>query len=419
MSSSFEEAYAEVIVRVGLDLSPGQELLIRAPVEARELVAAVTRIAYKAGAKCVSIDYRDSAVIRAHYDLVGDDYLTYLPPEFGAARNRIAEIGDATLSILGADPEAFAGVDSERMGIVNRAVSERMRPAMQRTMKDHHNWCVVSAPTAVWATRVYPELPGDQALERLKESVATACRLDHPDPVAAWKAHSERLGRIASYLTKRQFDRFEYKAPGTELSVGMPANHVFVGTEGRSSKGNLFIANLPTDETFSAPDWRRVEGTIQGTRPSIMSGTNVGHVSLAVRDGRIVDFRAEQNEEVVQSELDLDEQARYFGEIAFVAESSPIAKMQTVFYDGLYDENAGCHLAFGNAYSTCLKGGEGMSSDELLKAGLNQSQQHFDFTIGSAALNITAFASDGTSFPILSQGEWSDALLSESGAAVG
>ena len=416
---SFVESYARVIVSIGLDLRKGQELLLVTPVEAAELAAAVAREAYAAGAKYVTVRYFDTAVDRARLELSDPSDLEYLPPEYGADRLRIAKEGDAVAVFLGDDPEALAGVDSERIAAARRPRSARMRPAMELLMKDHHNWCVISAPTQIWASRVFPDLAPEAALEKLIGSVSRACRLDQPDPVVAWKSHANRLGKIANYLTSRQFDRFQYNGPGTDLSVGMPANHVWVGTEGHSSKGNTFIANLPTDETFCAPDWRRVEGTLRGTRPSIMSGTNVGHVSLTVKDGKIVDFTAEQNEDVVRAELDLDEQARSFGEIALVAESSPVAQMKTVFYDGLYDENAGCHLAFGNAYSTNVKGGETMSGDELLEAGLNQSLQHFDFTVGSPELDITAFARDGSQFPVIVKGEWSEQLLTVSGAADG
>jgi aminopeptidase len=273
----------------------------------------------------------------------------------------------------------------------------------------------VSAPTPVWASRVYPDLPESERLPRLIEAVAHACRLDTPDPVAAWRDHSARLMKTARFLTEQAFDRFHYEAPGTDFTVGMPANQYWIGTEGHASKGNRFIANIPTDETFSAPDWRRVEGTIRSTRPAIISGNNVGIVDLRVHGGKIVEARAERHTEVLESELDLDERARYFGEIALVAESAPVAQMKTVFYDGLYDENAGCHLAFGNAYPNCIKGGATMDTDALLEAGLNQSDQHFDFTIGSDQLSITAHAADGSAFPVMREGEWSPELLEGAG----
>ncbi|MFW5690103.1 MAG: aminopeptidase [Spirochaetota bacterium] len=274
---------------------------------------------------------------------------------------------------------------------------------------------MISMPNPVWARAVFPDLAPEEALDRLFDAVGHACRLDVEDPVAAWREHSNRLMRLAAWLTEQAFDRFHYTASGTDLVVGMPADQHWVGTEGVSSQGITFIANLPTDEVFSAPDRRRVNGRVRSTRPLIQDGTNLGIVEFEVRDGRIVEARAEFEQEVLDQALDLDEGARFFGEIALVSEDAPIAELGTVFFDGLYDENAGCHLAFGNAYATCIEGGGEMTEDEREAAGLNSSQQHSDVTVGSAELTITAIRADGTGFPLMREGRWSDELVAELG----
>lgn len=199
------------------------------------------------------------------------------------------------------------------------------------------------------------------------------------------------------------------------MTVGMPDNQTWIGTEGSSAEGTTFIANLPTDEVFCAPHRLRVDGKVRSTRPLILSGIDVGIVDLRIKEGRIVEARSEQHNDVLQQELDLDENARFLGEIALVSENAPIARLGTTFYDGLYDENAGCHFAFGAAYANCVSGGAKMSPEQRKLAGLNQSSQHADFTVGSTELSITAIKSDGTEFSLMRNGRWTPETMEAAG----
>ncbi|MFP4376328.1 MAG: aminopeptidase [Spirochaetales bacterium] len=410
--TEFYERYARVVVSVGLNVQENQEVVISAPVEAVEFVPTVVAECYRRGASLVQVFYRDQAVTRARLEHAREDTLDLTPDAMIAERVRIGRSGGASLAIRGSDPFGLAGVDAARQGRMNRAMAAASSELRDLGMKDHFPWCLVSMPDTAWAKRVFPDRSEGDALDALYDVVAQVCRLDAPDPVAAWKAHSRRLTSIATWLTDQAFDEFIYHAPGTDLTVGMPQQQRWIGTEGTSANGVRFIANMPTDEVFSAPDWRRVEGRVSSTRPLVLNGTPVGKVTFEVEGGRIVEATSEENQAVLEQELDLDDRARYFGEIAFVSEEAPIAKLNTTFFDGLYDENAGCHLAFGNAYATCLQGGEEMSREDRRAAGLNTSSQHQDVTVGSDQLNIIGRSKNGEEVSVLERGRWSDAVLS-------
>jgi aminopeptidase len=407
----FLTRYADVVTAVGLNVQRGQEVYVRAPLEASAFVPHVVRSAYRRGARFVHVEYRQQAVTRARLEDAPAESLDYVPRGTLAERLRVVRDGGASLAILGEDPMGLEGVDPGRQATATRALAAASTELRELAMKDHHPWCVISIPNDIWAARVYPGVDPPEALARLTDAAAHACRLDTPDPVAAWTEHSGRLMRLAAWLTGQAFGRFDYRAPGTELSVGMPERHHWIGTEGRSADGITFIANLPTDEVFCAPDWRRVDGTLRSTRPLIAGGTNLGRVDFTVRQGRIVEARAERGQEILDHELDLDERARYFGEVALVSEDAPIAELGTTFYDGLYDENAGCHFAFGNAYANCVEGGATLDDEGRLAAGLNTSRQHFDFTVGSDQLSITGVRADGSAISIMERGRWTDVVL--------
>lgn len=406
----FFERYAEVVAAIGLNVQPDKELYVRAPIEAASFVPHIVGAAYRRGAKYVHVEYRDQTAIRARLESAPEETLSYVPPGTFAERLRVGREGGGSLSILGDDPTGLSGVDGRRRGVWHRALAEAGSDVRELAMSDHFPWCVVSIPNPVWARAAYPDRSPEEALDALFAAVAHACRLDLDDPVGAWERHSSRLMSIAGWLTEQAFDRLHYEAPGTDLSVGLPQGQYWIGTEGTSAEGVTFIANMPTDEVFCAPDRLRVEGTVCATRPTILEGTDVGVISLRIEAGRIVEASSERNQDVLLQELDLDEGARFFGEVALVTEDAPIAQLKTTFYDGLYDENAGCHFAFGNAYSNCVKGGSTMTADQRLEAGLNRSNVHADFTVGSDRLTITAYRADGSSFPIMERGRWSDRL---------
>lgn len=411
----YYERFAAVVAAVGLNIQPDQEVYVRAPIETASFVPHFVRAAYARGAKYVHVDYRHQAVTRARLESAPAETLAFVPPGEIEERLRVARDGGASLVILGEDPTGLAGVPVDRRATWKKAYAEATSGIRELTMRDHYPWCVISIPNPVWAAAVYSDAPAAEALDRLFSAVAHACRLDTPDPVAAWSEHTRRLLLLARWLTAQAFDRFEYRAPGTELSVGMPDGQQWLGAEAISANQVTFLPNLPTDEVFSAPHRDRVSGTVRSTRPLILGGTNVGFAEFTVEAGRIVKATCEREQAVLDSELDLDDGARFFGEIALVTEDAPVAELGTTFFDGLYDENAGCHLAFGNAYANCVAGGAEMDDEARAAAGLNTSKQHHDFTVGSDELRITAVRRDGSEFPLMEKGRWTGELA----AAVG
>ena len=408
--TEFYTRFADVVANIGLNIQREQEVFVSAPIEAAAFVPYFARAAYRRGAKYVHVEYRHQAVKRARLENAPIESLSYVSPGRFAERLRVGKAGGAYLGILGEDPTGLAGIDPSRREPWAKAISEAREEIRTLMMENHFPWCVVSIPNSAWAGVVFPDSDAESALDRLFDAVARVCRLDTEDPIATWRAHSDTLSRIAAWLTEQAFDRFHYRAPGTDLTIGMPAGQRWIGTGTLSAAGIQFIANLPTDEVFSAPDWRRVDGRVRSTRPIVVSGVNLGIVEFVVRDGRIAEARCEGDEAVLLQELDLDDRARYFGEIALVSQDAPIARIGTTFFDMLYDENAGCHLAFGSAYPGCVEGGEEMDASRRKEAGLNVSGQHLDFTVGSDELTITATRDDGGTFPIMHGGRWSAEL---------
>ncbi|MCG8480993.1 MAG: aminopeptidase [Spirochaetales bacterium] len=408
--TEFYTRYADVVAHIGLNIQREQEVFVAAPIEAAEFLPYFARAAYRRGAQHVHVEYRQQAVTRTRLEEAYAESLSYVPPGRFAERLRVAQSGGAYLGILGEDPMGMAGIEANRREPWARAVAEAREEIRTLTMANRFPWCIVSMPNPAWARAVFPERSEASALDALFDAVARVCRLDTDDPLSAWRAHSDELSSIATWLTDQAFDRFHYRSPGTDLTIGMPAHQRWIGTGSRSAEGVEFIANLPTDEVFCAPDRRRVEGRVRSTRPIVVSGVNLGTAEFIVRDGRIVEAHCEGDEAVLLQELDLDDRARYFGEIALVTQDAPIARLGTTFFDTLYDENAGCHLAFGAAYPGCVEGGTAMDDEAKGEAGLNVSGQHLDFTVGSDELMITATRVDGTTFPLMVGGRWSDEL---------
>ncbi len=407
-----EQYYAklsQVVVGIGLNIQEGQELLVQSPVASAEFVPYVAHEAYRAGARHVTALYADGRVVREKIESAPDAHVDYEPAALHDEAERIGRDGGAVLILHGEDPAVLEGVPIKRRSRYLKAVGRRAHAGRDRRMRDAHPWVVVAVPTPAWAARVFPELPSEEALERLRTATAVACRLDQPDPVAAWNDHCAALEGLSAWLDKQQFDHLEYTGPGIDLRIGLPANHRWIGPATRSENGITFVANMPTDEVFTAPDRATVEGKLRSSRPIVYQGSFVGVVEMTVESGRIIKATAEKNQSVLEDALDRDKNARYFGEVALVSEDAPVARQGLTFFDGLYDENAGCHLAFGAAYPTCLQGGDSMSSEERLVAGLNDSLQHLDFTIGSGELDVTAYDRDGKAVPILVSGRWSEA----------
>ncbi len=399
--------YARLALQVGLNLQPGQQLFIaRAPLEAAPLVRAITKAAYLAGARMVNILWIDEETQRLRFAHAPRDSFAEFPQWEADAWRQSAERGDAILMIRGQDPDLLKEMDSELVGLATKTRWQHLRPALDITGSNGTNWLVIAAPVSSWARRVFPDQSAEQAMASLWDAIIRMCRLDQPDPTAAWQQHLARLEAARRVMNQRRFTALHYRGPGTDLKIGLPAGHIWLGGSSRTQSGISFVPNLPTEEIFTLPHRDLVDGVISASMPLSYSGTLIENFKLEFSGGRVVDFSAERGAEALRQLLESDEGAARLGEVALVPHDSPIARMGTLFYDGLIDENAASHLAFGNAYPITLQGGSQMNEDEFIAAGGNKSVVHVDFMVGSSQLDIDGIRADGSVEAVFRQGNW-------------
>ena len=392
-------AYARLAVRVGLNLQPGQRLAINALVEHSPLVRAVARESYGAGASHVDVHYSDQHVRRAHIEHAGDDTLGWSPPWLVERLDALGRDGGALFAISGnPEPEIFGDLEGSR---VARA---RMREVSEASLKltgGLCNWSIVAFPNEGWARTVF----GEPDLERLWQAVATAVRLDEPDPVAAWHEHIERLEFRAGALNGRRFDALRYRGPGTDLTVGLHSDSLWQAALDESI-GIRHVANMPTEEVFTTPDARRVDGIVRSTYPLQIQGTVVRGLEVRFEAGRADEVRADEGQELMRAHVAADDGAARLGEVALVDAHSRVGKTGLVFYDTLFDENAASHIALGASILQCVDGASKLSPDERHARGINHSSIHTDFMIGSPELAISGVTTAGDEVAILHDGDW-------------
>jgi aminopeptidase len=385
------ERYAELVVRVGANVQPGQEVFLQSAVEHYEFTRALVRQAYRAGASYVNVLYGDGHVRRAMIELGPDEALTYSPEwrkTFAAAAS-----GNAMIATTGdPEPELLGDLDGERVG---RAMPlELVQIRMQQLREDSVNWCGVGAPSEGWARQVF----GEPDVERLWEKIAFCMRLDEPDPVAAWRDHVARLKARSAALTDLHADALRYRAPGTDLKVGLLPDVRWLGGGGDTSTGIPYVANMPTEEVFTSPDAGRTEGTIRATLPLPLAGQIVRGLELTFEQGRAVRVEAETGAEIVRSHFATIENADRLGEVALVTKESRVGQTGTLFYDVLFDENATCHIAYGAGFPFLADGDPG--------DGLNVANTHVDFMVGGPELEVDAVLADGSEVPLIRNEEW-------------
>jgi aminopeptidase len=385
------EQYAELAVRVGANVQPGQEVFIEPMVEHRELARALVRQAYEAGAAYVHVNYRDDHVRRARLELGPDSALTY-SPDWEIKRTE-AEAGNALIATMGKpEPQLLADLDGERIG---RSIQVEIAEITQQHHREGSvNWCGIGAPNPGWAKQVY----GEPDVERLWNDVAFCMRLDEPDPVDAWREHLARLDARAEALTALRPDALRYRGPGTDLTVGLLPAARWGSARFRTSGGIDYVANMPTEEIFTTPDCRRAEGTIRSSKPLSLNGQIVRGLELTFEDGRIVGVEAEEGAELVRSQLATNENADRLGELALVTNESRVGQSGTLFFDTLFDENATCHIAYGM--------GLPYSFDGELDEGSNVCNIHIDFMVGGPELEVDAVLADGSVVPLIRNEEW-------------
>jgi aminopeptidase len=407
------QSYAELIVNVALNVRRGQRLLILGPLtyggvslEAAPLVRHVAEAAYRAGASYVEAIWGDEPLALRRFAAAPresfDEFSRWLP----AALVEHVERGDATLSIYANDPDLLAGQPIELVTAMQRVSSRSLQPFRELVSRNETNWAVVAAASAKWAAKVFPDLPPEQQLARLWETIARLCRLDKADPVAEWQAHIAALAARADFLNGRQYSALRYRGPGTALTIGLPQGHVWISARSESRNGILFTANIPTEEVFTMPHKNRVDGVVRSTKPLSYGGTLIENFSLEFAEGRVVKVTADRGEAVLRQLVETDPGSARLGEIALVPHGSPVAQSGLLFYNTLFDENAASHVALGSAYKFTLSGGEGMSDEAFEQAGGNRSATHVDFMIGSGELDIDGVCADGAVEPLMRAGEW-------------
>ena len=409
MNPDFEtnlQKYAELVIKVGVNIQPGQQLLLRVPIEAAPLARKLTAEAYKAGAKYVNVFYGDDEITLIRYQYAPRDSFDYFPDWYAEASIGFAKNGDAILSVYASDPDLLKDQDPELISASRKAAARKMRPFSELLGKDYAPWTVISASVPGWANKVFAHLPEAERVPALWDAIFKICRVDTPDPVEAWRKHTENLARRSAYMNEKQYVALKYTAPGTDLTLGLPENHVWMGGYGKTPKGNVFTANIPTEEIFTLPHKTRINGTVRATLPLSLHGNLVEDFWFRFEDGKVVEVHAAKGEEVLKKLLETDEGAVSLGEVALVPQSSPIARTGILFYNTLYDENASCHLALGRAYRTSLKGGEEMSEEDFGAAGGNDSLIHVDFMIGADEMDIDGILPDGSAEPVFRGGEW-------------
>ena len=397
---------AEVAVRVGLGLAPRQQMVMTATLEQVPLVRRITEHAYKAGASTVTTIFADEecALLRFHHaqDFSFDAAPAWLYDGMAAAYRG----GAARLAITGGDPALLAKEDPEKVSRLNRATSKAYRPALELITRQEINWTIVAGATPAWAAAVFPELPPEHALERLWNAIFDATRMDKADPVSAWKEHDAHLHARAHWLNEKRYAALHFRGPGTDLRVGLADEHQWDGGGSVARNGIYCIPNMPTEEVFTTPHKARVDGHVTSTKPLSYQGTMIEGISVRFEAGRIVEAHAARGQHVLETMIDTDDGARRLGEVSLVPHSSPIASSGLLFLNTLFDENAACHIALGQAYTMCMKDGEKLSREELAARGANESLIHVDWMIGSNRIDVDGITASGGAEPLLRAGEW-------------
>lgn len=400
------EKYAQTVVTVGLNVQPGQTLVINADIDAIDFVRAVTKAAYERGAHNVIQKLTDGPSRQLDFE--------YAPVEvFETVKQyKIDEVNDfieqkvAHLRIYSQTPELLKDAAPDKIAALAKASGEMNKDFARAVGRYDFSWCIVAFPNDKWGELVFPKEKGEAAKLKLLDAMIKAVRVDKEDPVQAWKEHNDNLNARAKRLNELNFDKLHYYSERTDVEIGLTKGHRWLGASTKNADGVEIQVNMPTEEVFTSPDYRRVNGVIGNTRPLAYQGAIIDDFKLTFKDGVVTDFRAGQGYEVLKNLLNNDEGARRLGEIALVPDDSPISNSGILYYNTLYDENASCHVALGRSFPNAIEGGKDLSKDELFDKGLNHSLVHVDFMMGSSDLNIDGVYEDGSTIPVFKDGNW-------------
>jgi aminopeptidase len=400
------ERLAEVAIKVGLQLKAGQDLLVTAPTAALPLVRKIAEQAYKAGCGLVTPILSDEAITLSRYRFAPEDSFDRAAGWLFEGMAKAFGANTARLAIVGDNPMLLSGEDPAKVARASKANSIAYQPALQKIVNFDINWNIIAYPSVAWAKQVFPGDEENVAVAKLAEAIFSASRVDNDDPIAAWQTHNAVLRGRREWLTGQRFSALHYSGPGTDLTVGLADGHEWAGGGSTAKNGITCNANIPTEEVFTTPHARRVDGHVVSTKPLSYQGSLIDGIAVRFEEGRIVEAKATRGEEVLNKVLDTDEGARRLGEVALVPHSSPISKSGLLFFNTLFDENAASHIALGQCYSKCFVGGDRLTPEQIAAQGGNKSFIHIDWMIGSDKIDIDGVHTDGRRVPVFRKGEW-------------
>jgi len=399
---------ANLAVKRGVRLQKGQNLLITGPIESIPLVRKIAEYAYKEGAHIVTPLFTDSDITLSRFKFAPNESFDTATDWLYNGMGEAFDNNTARMAIAGDDPMLLSKMDPEKVSRANKAMAKAYKPARERITEFKINWNIVSWPSSAWASRVFPDLPLDEAIVKLADAIFDASRASVDDPIQAWDDHNEKLRIKTKWLNEQNFVALQYSGPNTDLKVGLADEHEWMGGASKAQNGIICNPNIPSEEVFTTPHAYKVEGTVSSTKPLSYQGTLIDNIKVTFKEGKIIEAHASKGEEVLQKVLKSDEGASRIGEVALVPHSSPISQSGIIFYNTLFDENAASHIALGQCYSKCFKGDLDLSKKEISKRGGNSSMIHIDWMIGSDKIDVDGIDKDGNSIPVFRKGEWAN-----------
>lgn len=399
-------AFAELAVKVGVNIQPGQHLLINTSVDTLPFTRLVVQEAYKAGAGRVHVQLTDDVIARAFYEGGAEAEFSQYPKWIVAQRDELIENKGALLWIDAQDPDLLAGIPVERIAAQQKAGGEALHNYRKAVMSDEIAWSIIAVPSEKWAAKVFPDVPEEARIDAMWDAIFKTVRIGEGDAVALWRTHIENLEKRAQQLNDKRFKKLHYKAPGTDLTIELPAAHIWASGSSKTPQNTTFIANMPTEEVFTLPSKYGVNGYVTNTKPLVYQGNVIDGFTLTFENGKIVKAEASVGQELLHKLIANDEGSSYLGEVALVPHASPISASNILYYNTLFDENASNHLAIGEAYPTCYEGARDFTTEQKEQHGINTSVTHEDFMIGSADMDIDGEREDGTIEAVFRKGDW-------------
>ena len=397
---------ANLAIKRGVGLQKGQDLLITAPLESLPLVRKIAEHAYKEGAHLVTPLFTDSDITLSRFKHAPTESFDHAANWLFNGMGEAFDNNTARMAIAGDDPMLLSEMDPEKVSRANKAMAKAYKPARERITEFKINWNIVSWPGKAWASRVFPDLPIDEAVIKLADAIFDASRASVEDPIQAWDDHNEKLRKKTNWLNEKNFAALQYNGPNTNLKIGLADEHEWMGGASKAQNGIICNPNIPSEEVFTTPHAYKVDGVVSSTKPLSYQGTLIENIKVTFKDGKIIEASASKGNEVLQKVLKSDEGASRIGEVALVPHSSPISQSGIIFYNTLFDENAASHIALGQCYSKCFKGEIDLSKEEISKRGGNSSMIHIDWMIGSDKIDVDGIDQNGNTVPVFRKGEW-------------